>query len=192
MAMKVHMTPEEQALFRELLSKATTYTEFGAGGSTVLAASVVSGSIVSTDSSREWLDKVAAECAGPQYKSKPQLVHADIGPIREWGNPVDDSCRNRWPLYSLSIWSVKHAANADLFLVDGRFRIACFLEILLRCRSDARTAIHDYIERPEYHIIEKFANVVNSAGTLFVFERSSTFDWARAIPLLDRMRYSYG
>jgi hypothetical protein len=192
MAMKVHMTPEEQALFAELLSKASSYTEFGAGGSTVLAASLISGPIVSTDSSTEWLERVAAECAGPGYKSKPQLVLADIGPIREWGNPADESCRNRWPLYPLSIWSVKHAANADLFLVDGRFRIACFLEILLRCRADARIAFHDYRDRPGYHIVEKFANVVNSAGTLFVFERSPTFDWAGAISLLDRMRYSYG
>lgn len=189
--MKVHMTPAEEALFAELLSKASSYTEFGAGGSTTLAASTLAGRIVSTDSSREWLDRVAAECNGPRYKSKPQLVHADIGPIREWGNPADDSCRNRWPLYSLSIWSVQHAANADLFLVDGRFRIACFLEILLRCRNDARIAMHDYRDRLGYHIVEKFANVVNAADTLFVFERSSSFDWAKAIVLLDRMRYSY-
>jgi hypothetical protein len=190
--MKVHMKPEEQALFVRLLERASSYTEFGSGGSTVLASSLVSGQIATTDSSQEWLDKVARECADAKEQNRLHLVFADIGPTREWGQPVDDSTSHRWPLYALSVWRVKSAANADLFLVDGRFRVACFLEILLRCRKEAKIAIHDYPERRGYHVVEKFADCIETAGSLHVFTRSASFDVAAAQRRLDQARYEPG
>jgi hypothetical protein len=186
------MAVQEQICFSLLLNSAKSYVEFGCGGSTVLAATIISNSIICIDSSREWLDKVTRACSKTIAKVQPQTVHADIGPTGEWGRPVDESCKDRWPSYSTQIWSTEGAENADLYLVDGRFRVACFLETLMRCRADAVIAIHDYAPRAEYHVIEQFARPILACSNLSAMVRRSDFDRAKGAQALERFRYVPG
>jgi hypothetical protein len=188
----VHMAAEEQICFSLLLKSAQSYVEFGTGGSTVLAASVITQSIVAIDSSREWLDKVASSCTRAVTKVKPRLVYADIGPTGEWGRPIDGSCMERWGLYSTEIWKIDGADNADLYLVDGRFRVACFMETMMRCRADAIVVMHDYAPRAEYHIVEQFARPILVCSNLSAFVRRSDFDRIKAAATLERFRYISG
>ncbi len=188
--MNVRMDPDEKALFASLFSNVLGYAEFGAGGSTELASSLVSEFVVSVDSSVEWLDKVARACA--DKRTKPTLVHVDIGPIGDWGHPKDNSKRAVWPLYSLAPWSSTPAARADLFLIDGRFRVACFLEALVRCRDDAKIAIHDFAPRAGYHRIRPFVDEIATVGTLSVFQRRKSLDVREAFAVLDKARYDPG
>ena len=57
-------------------------------------------------------------------------------------------------------------------LVDGRFRVACFLKMLKSMApqdlNSTQILIHDY-ERPEYHVIEEFAELVGRRGRLALF-----------------------
>ncbi len=57
------MEASEQALLETFLRSSRRYMEFGSGGSTVLAAGLVAESVVSVDSSTEWIDRVVAACA---------------------------------------------------------------------------------------------------------------------------------
>jgi hypothetical protein len=186
------MEASEQALFVAFLQLASIYVEFGCGGSTVLAASLVSKEIIALDSSRDWLDQVAAECIETKLPVQPKLVFADIGPTGEWGRPVDDGCKERWPSYSTAIWEEPLAGDADLYLVDGRFRVACFLETLLRCRSDSIILIHDFAVREEYHVVRQFGREIATTANLSAFVRRPAYKQDRLLETLEKARYHPG
>jgi hypothetical protein len=53
----------------------------------------------------------------------------DIGEVGAWGYPTNSTNSRTWPSYSESI--LKYGHEADLVLVDGRFRVACALYAVL-------------------------------------------------------------
>jgi hypothetical protein len=81
------MSDDECRLFKSILTCSMRYLEFGCGGSTYVAASLVQKAIISIDSSSEWLDKVRQVCELRDGLIRPTLVHVDIGPTIEWGQP---------------------------------------------------------------------------------------------------------
>jgi len=184
----VHMTAEEQACISAFFESAQSYVEFGCGGSTVLASKLMTGVITSMDSSKEWIERVRAECQKSPSRIRPELIHVDIGPTGEWGRPLDESARDRWPEYSSAIWKSEGTDQADLYLIDGRFRVACFLETLMHCKADAVILIHDYTPRLEYHVVEEFARPFMTRGTLCAFIRRDEFDRAKAAHTLARFK----
>ena len=187
--MKPRMEDDERELFAAFLRAAKSYAEFGTGGSTVLASSLVDGPVFALDSSSEWLDSVRVACAKCGKASEPVLLHVNIGPISEWGAPLGVTHRHLWPDYAKSMWHIPGAAKADLYLIDGRFRVSCAVEALLRCRSDAVILIHDFAERTRYHIIKEVAREIAFARSLSAFVRRSDFDGSRALEILELKRF---
>jgi hypothetical protein len=171
----VAMIQDELRLFCQFLQCTKAYLEFGAGGSTCLAAQKVTGHITSVDSSREWLDRVKGVCVSNRW-NVPDLLHVDIGEVRTLGYPRDETSIARWPRYHEDVWRKPESRQADFYLVDGRFRVACALQILLRCEEIRPFAIHDYAGRPQYHVVSNFADEIARAGELSIFIRKSPFD----------------
>jgi hypothetical protein len=170
------MTAAEIELLSAALRPAVRYVEFGSGGSTVLAATIVGESIISVDSSQEWLGAVEQACLEAKTPIMPKGVLVDIGRIRDFGWPIDETARDRWPDYHSSVWARwPEAAKADVFLIDGRFRVACFLQSLLHSDSDCIFMMHDYFSRPYFHIVEMFARVIARADDLAVFVKRASF-----------------
>jgi hypothetical protein len=185
--MEIAMQPGEVALLRAFLERSKRYLEFGAGGSTYLAAGTAKDWIISVDSSREWLDKVAESVPG---RGRLTLVHFDIGRLGDWGFPADDSVRDRWPLYHEMIWHKDpRAAQADVCLVDGRFRVSCAVRSLLFCRRDAVVLMHDFTSRPQYHVVRSIAREIACCGDLSAFVRSDDFTEAKALDILKDYRF---
>jgi len=185
------MTPNEQALFESFLRSASSYVEFGTGGSTVLAARAVRQWLIALDSSVEWLEKVRVACEREGAAVTPTLVPVDIGPIGDWGRPMDDSARERWPLYHESIWTLPGSTESGLYMVDGRFRVACFAQILLRCRPGAIVLIHDFQGRPHYHVVHELAREVARSGALSAFVVGPDLDRARVREVLAGHRHDW-
>lgn len=175
--------PEIELLARSLES-AENYLEFGCGGSTVLACQTVRKTVTSVDSSRVWVKQIGASCR--RFPIRPRLFHIDIGPVKDWGRPADESRRSDWPKYHSEIWWNVDAMMIDFCLVDGRFRVACFLQALLRLRPDARIAIHDFRNRPQYHAVLDHAEEIASAETLSIFTRKSNFERSACSKTLER------
>jgi hypothetical protein len=186
------MTPDETMLFTAFLKHSDRYLEFGSGGSTCAASVTVRSAVTSVDSSREWLDKVGGACAALDGALAPELIHVDIGPLGEWGRPADPATRDRWPRYHTDIWSHPGAAEADLYMVDGRFRVACFMQILLRCRRDSVILMHDFLARDAYGIVRDVARQVAGVGDLAVFVPPVTLDEARVRRILEINNYVMG
>lgn len=188
----IAMQPDEVRLLSSLLACSRRYLEFGAGGSTCLAARMVAEAVVAIDSSQEWLDRIAAVCADEFYACKPVLVHADIGPLGNWGWPRDDLQRSRWPGYHGSIWSHPAAVDIDTYMIDGRFRVACFMQVTLRCRADAVIIMHDFADRPNYAEVYRAGREVARAGNLSAFVRRHDFDAGVASDILQLRRFDPG
>jgi hypothetical protein len=168
MTMNPRMSEKECDLFVSFLRNADSYLEFGAGGSTWIASNHVGKSIISVDSSREWLEKVLGACA--ESKVKPILLHVDIGKVGDWGFPLDRDSAEKWPSYHEAVWSFRESPDADLIMVDGRFRIACFAQAVLRCRPKSIIGFHDFRSRPHYHCVNDLAREIACAEDISFFQ----------------------
>jgi hypothetical protein len=161
------MSNAELTLLTSFLCRSMHYVEVGTGGSTVLASDHVKSSVTSVDSSQLWLDKIKEACRTRHID--PTLLFVDIGPVGDWGVPQDPSTESRWANYHTNVWMIPGSADADLYLVDGRFRVACFSQIVLRCRADAIIGFHDFSSRPQYHCVREIAREIATAEDISFF-----------------------
>ena len=183
------MTQNEIAVLTSFYRSARSYVEFGCGGSTFLAANTVGERIVTVDSDKAWLAKVETACNAADTRLRPQTCFVDIGPTLALGYPADESRRADWPLYYESVWGIPGADTADLYMVDGRFRLACILQTLLRAPSDALVMVHDYATRPHYHPVGQFTRELCRADELVVLQRRPDYDRAKLLTLLLEHRF---
>lgn len=163
-----HMSEAERALFKKALSEAKSYFEFGSGGSTVWA--VRAGlTVKGVESDASWVNALKQ-----QLGEHCQVEAVDIGPTREWGYPISSEHSHKFANYSHAIKT--HDYPFDLILVDGRFRVACtattIQHILDHHRSpeDARIFIHDFWDRPAYHLVLDFLDTLERVDTAGVFK----------------------
>ena len=191
-AMPIRMSAGELRLYESFLRCSDHYVEFGSGGSTPIACSLVHKSVISVDSSVEWLGAVKRQCVETKTPLTPTLIYADIGPIGEWGYPTDQKTRNRWPDYYTRLWEIDKSREADLFLVDGRFRVACFLSTLLNCRPYSFILFHDFASRSQYHIVRTVCREIASAEDLTAFQVRDDLDRPEIEALLKQYAYNQG
>jgi hypothetical protein len=173
-------SPETTAWFQERLKTATAYLEYGAGGSTFLAAS--SGiPFISVDSDRYFLKAVRKKIKAHGFlDERSQTYHyADIGLTGPWGRPVMFGPPSSGRAGLFSRYSDPPAPcqargfAPDLVLIDGRFRISCALKLarLMKDRDDWTILVDDYVERPHYHLLEGFLRLQGCVGRMAVFAR---------------------
>lgn len=145
---------------------AETILEYGSGGSTVLAAEL-GKRVFSVESDRAWADRLREEVAP---KSDRIALHwADIGPTGPWGWPTKPRCAFRFHLYALSVWDRPDFVQPDLVLIDGRFRAACLVAVLLRSKAPVTVLFDDYAKRGYYHGVERLARKEELIGRMARF-----------------------
>lgn len=97
--------------------------------------------------------------------------------IKAWGHPapkdpVDDvqaftkGYGKHYVQESLISLGVK---KVDFVLIDGRYRVACALHVLLFLNKDAKIAIHDYMNRKYYHVIETYYDRIENMTSAAIF-----------------------
>lgn len=171
------------------------YQEFGTGGSTLLAIRGGFERVVAVDSDLVWVATVRAhpEIAAAVASGRADIRHADIGPVADWGNPKNRQHMERWPTYVRTAWEAWSECREfpDLVFVDGRFRVACCLSVILAVASDAklsrelRLALHDVgPERPHYDVLLEFLDVVEQVNTLQVTRIKSDVSATRVLSIL--------
>lgn len=163
------MPEAEATLLRATYQGAGVILEYGAGGSTVVAAASALTAVIAVESDRMWLMKM-----GTWFKAHPAPVpvilhHGNIGPTRKWGFPAGIAKSERWPSYALSVWDRTDFAHPDVVLVDGRFRLSCMLATLFRIERPVRVLCDDYAARASYHVIETLVGAPDMTGRLAAF-----------------------
>ena len=155
------MSYVELKAFSSFLKPEKIYFEFGSGGSTNLASYYKLNKIYSVESDVNWHNKIKS-------LNLPGIIYltVDLNSKNDFGHPGNGTTVEDWKKY---IQAYKAEYNADIILIDGRFRVACGLDIFSKIRDDTVVLIHDYTNRDEYHILEDFYIKVKSWDSLAAF-----------------------
>lgn len=119
----------------------------------------------------------------------------DMGPTNStFGYPIGGGHKHLWPNYPMAFHL--HGREADVVLVDGRFRVACALMVWLSGQSTTKVMIHDY-QREQYHVVEEVFDVLEQAEALVVLqpsaEKHASEQWRkRAIEMFISYQYVTG
>jgi hypothetical protein len=70
------------------------------------------------------------------------------------------------------MWQEK--ISPDLVLIDGRFRVFCFLTSVKFAPVGTKILFDDYINRPFYHVVEEFCERIDTCGRQALFEVSQS------------------
>ncbi|MDX2142285.1 MAG: hypothetical protein SFV19_02920 [Rhodospirillaceae bacterium] len=142
--------------FEQYVGTAQVYLEYGCGGSTLLAAKLGAKTIISAETDPKWAEAVRAGLQGAAAVI--EVLHCDVGEVGDWGVPKDKSGLARYHTYATTPWDAARRGQIapDVVLIDGRFRVACFLYSLMCARPGAIILFDDYAERAQYHIVEQF------------------------------------
>ena len=162
--------PECVDVVKEAYNKANIILEYGSGGSTFLAAE--SGkTIISVESSCEWMMELVSSLGEKKLLNKVMPLWIDIGPTRAWGHPANSSKKENWQLYSRKPW--QYCQNKDIHpdtvLIDGRFRVSCFLASCYYTKKPITILFDDFVDREKYHVVKELFEPAETYDRLAVF-----------------------
>ncbi len=156
----------DDEMFKSALKETTLYGEYGCGASTKWVLNHSSAVVRAVDTSRQWIDAVQQDLL-PSHANRAAFQHVDLGPLSNWGRPMSYAHRDRFSDYTDWIWQTDK--TPDTVLIDGRFRVGCFLASLKFADAGTRLIFDDYINRPIYHVVEDFADRAEVCGRQCLF-----------------------
>jgi len=166
----------DDGLFRQEVSNCRVYGEYGCGSSTIWVAHHSSARILAVDSSPAWIARVRESTADQAERITIDAI--DLGELGDWGYPTTYRHRHRFRDYVQSPW--RHGdQHPDLVLIDGRFRVACFLQSLLAAEAGTAILFDDYSERAHYHLVEEFCPIERREGPQAMFRVPAELDRER-------------
>jgi hypothetical protein len=163
------MPNEEVEVFRRTLAGVDSYLELGGGGSTLTAIDLGVRSITTIDSDVVLLDilqKSFNRIRGSKDQIFVPLVAFSPG-IGKWGYPLGKNSSNFLEDY---LALIRKSLPAQVVLIDGRFRLASFLEIAEHSTRDVTVLWDDYLDRSAYHQVETFFMFSKLYGRMAMFK----------------------
>ena len=85
-------------------------------------------------------------------------------------------------------------AEADSFgvyLVDGRFRVACACRALLHADSDSRIIVHDF-SRQQYHVLLRVSEQVSRTEELVVLKKRPSVSDTEIMQMWEQYKFEKG
>lgn len=168
------MSEKEEERFKEHIKYSKSYLEFGAGGSTLCALEKSKTQVISIESSKEWINHIESYSFAQRMinKQRLKLYYIDIGPTRKWGFPKGLEHKSKFPNYSSSIFDELSPQNLDTIFIDGRFRVACILSVIIHCNTNLNVLVlvHDFWNRPHYHVVLEYMETIEKVDTLAIFK----------------------
>jgi hypothetical protein len=175
-------------LFKRTLLDAQHYGEYGCGASTRWVLLQTNVRVDAVDTSGDWVGNVL-NGMNTAVLSRARISHVDLGPVEAWGRPVSYNKRHDFSVYTDKIW--QDNPSLDTILIDGRFRVCCFLTSLKYAAVGTRLIFDDYTDRPYYHVVEKFIQRKEVCGRqcLFVVPNKSSINLGELDAEIERFRY---
>jgi len=133
------------------------------------------------ESSQDWVNnlKVRKDIQTAELNQRLHFHMVNIGKTKEWGYPVSESheAQKLFHLYPSAVDGIAADEKLDFVLVDGRFRVACFLHALKHADDNTIIAIHDYDNHRDYSkTVPKYADTVKHAGAFYAFKLKANID----------------
>lgn len=177
-----HYHAEEWSLLVEALRSASSYLEFGSGLSTEFVSQSYDCRIRSVDTSADWVELVRK-----RVRSDVEVLHFDLGPVGEWGRPVSYERRRDFVGYFEA--GFEGGFDPDVILIDGRFRVACFLSSLLLASPGTKIVFDDYRMRPHYKVVEEILRPAALSSRQAMFVRPDSIDFGQIRDLRENFTY---
>ena len=176
---KSHFYDNELIAFLSFLTKDTIYFETGSGCSSIIAKYYTKKSYA-VEGCKEWYEK------GIKNGLKDNLIFHDLKPDNAtWSYPGKNSNINDWKQY---FQAYNKSYNANVILIDGRFKVATAMDIFDKINDDTIILLHEYNERLRYFIIENYYDYVYHWGRLVAFVKKKDI---KSIPLEIQEKYWY-
>jgi len=141
--------------FLEKIKKSKFYFEYGSGAST-LVANNLNKKFVSVELDKNYYFELKKRIKNNKIK------YYSIGPVGEFSYPIFKFKKKIINyIQSINVYLSKKK-YPDLILVDGRFRVACCLNILLQVQKKSLKVsiiLDDYKKRKNYRILDKFFKI---------------------------------
>lgn len=174
---KPHLNNRELMALLSLLSNDTIFFETGSGCSSIIAK-FFAKKTYAIEGCKKFYEY------GIENGLKNNIIFKDLKPDDPtWSYPGKKSNLKDWKNY---FQSYKQEYNADVILIDGRFKVATAMDIFNKIRNDTIVLLHEYNIRPSYYIIEKYYKYIYHWGSLFVFIKRSEI---HEIPLDIQKKY---
>ena len=165
----------DDKLFKQVVTGARVYAEYGCGKSTYWVLNNTLLDVISVDTSADWVLKVLSK--NKKNSKRLNIKHIDLGKVGDWGWPIDLNNHESLAHYTNFIWEQTNKPN--VILIDGRFRVCCFLTCLKFGKEGTSIIFDDYTNRPNYHVVEKYVSRENHYGRqcLFVVPSKAKIDF---------------
>ena len=166
----INLNPEllfdgDDQIFKRIIKTTKLYSEYGCGKSTNWVLKNTKIDILSVDTSALWVQKIIN--ANIKNKNRLKIKHIDFGDIGESGYPINyNKIQN---IYDYGEWMWRFEKKPDTVLIDGRFRVFCFLISLKNAEEGTKIIFDDYISRPTYHYVEKYIKRAEVFGRQCLF-----------------------
>ena len=171
------------AMFKQMIQNASEYVEVGCGQSTIFALNNSNvETVVAIDTSKQWLEFVNSV----SKKSNLIIHHSDFGPLGDWGRPKGYDQISQIHDYTSAMFKY---CNPDLILIDGRFRVYCFLYACVNGKPGTKIIFDDYYGRPHYHIVEDIIKPIDSCGRQALFHLNPDIDRIKAKDLMTKFEF---
>jgi len=163
------------SILKELATSSKSSLEFGSGGSTVFIARHAL-KVITVESDYIFSGSVKRTLKQNNLGNV-EVLDVNIGPVTSGGQPLKQLkwiYRKKWENYATSPWKQLGSDYvADIIFIDGRFRVSCFIQTLLRNGSNPYYILFDdYRLRTQYHVIESAVTPISYHGDAALFRIS--------------------
>lgn len=178
-----------KSFFDNYVANASTYGEFGCGASTlfVLQNAPQPQKVYSVENDCAWVDNILNN-VDVQNAKRTERLHVlciETGQVGAWGYPQNTEKRENWPNYS----SALNGFELDVCIIDGRFRVACALNVLLHQSPNCVIIFDDFWNRPHYHIVLQYCDVLDRCERIAILRKKERFDTDQALKDLQHFQY---
>ena len=171
-----YLPAEEMKKFYQYLDNSKIYFEFGSGGSTYQAFKRKNiQKIYTVESDARWINKLY-ENGIPRKNDKLIIFYVDtkVGE-NKFSFPGKTSTYTDWIKYSRAFGNMDSSIKkeVDFILIDGRFRVACALNLFSEISDSTIVAYDDFYNRDYYHIVLDYFDVIESVGRMAFFKKKN-------------------
>ncbi|MBT0667868.1 hypothetical protein HT136_05745 [Novosphingobium profundi] len=156
----------DDTLFKRVVRGARCYGEYGCGKATGWVLAHAACPVLSVDTSGRAVARVAR--ANAANRRRLTIAQVDLGPLGRRRRPLGYAHRAQFAHYVDFLWH--QPEKPEVVLIDGSFRVCCFLTALAHAREGSYLLFDDYVGEARYRLVEEYVPCLEVCGRQGLFQ----------------------